>query len=211
MQKNYSKQVLESLRSWIELESKLDYLRRPFKGYLWDSINVLTELVRITNSLDDYASQYDFEIDLQTLGLHCHDYHRSILGGITTNILFWHRRFDLISASRDGIEGPKVYLSSDVVEFDAQLHFALKSDTDISSVQTINELPVQKFLQTQQLVVSSHDPDSMYNQLFLSIPQSVNPGVPWYPTFSDSVFYPGPETVLRSKNGTITREVHRQQ
>jgi len=202
VQKDYSKEVLESLRAWIELESKLDYLRRPFKGYLWGPIDVLAELDRITNSLDNYASQYDFEIDLQTLGLHCHDYHTSIRGGISASIPFWSRGFDLVSASRDGIEAPKVYLLSDVVDSEPQLPFALKSDTNISPVQTINELPVQMFLQTQQLVASSHDPDSMYNQLFFSLPQSVNPGRLWYPTFNDSVFYPGPETSLRFENGS---------
>jgi len=202
VQKDYSEKLPKSMRAWIELDSKLDYLKRPFTGYLWDPIDVLAEFDRIASSLDNYAGQYDFEMDLQTLGVHCHDGHTGIQGSIATNLATWDRGFNLISVSKDGLEEPEVYLSSDAVELDAQNNLILKSNTSISPVRTINELPVQTFLQTQQLVARSHDPDSMYNQLFLSIPQSANPDGSRYTTFTSPVFYPGPETVLRFENGS---------
>ncbi|KAK5941457.1 hypothetical protein PMZ80_006736 [Knufia obscura] len=207
VQKDYSQRILESLRAWIELESQLECLRKPSKGYLWDSINVLAELDRITNNLTEYTSQYAFEVDLITLGLHFHDFHTMIKGGINTIVQWdrgrqWDRGIPLVSVSSDGFEDPRVYLFSDVAEIDTNHNLALVPSSGISPVQTINGLPVQQFLQTQQLVAYSHDPDTMYNQLFLSIPQSLNP-MPQVTTFTgSSAFYPGSETRLGFENGS---------
>lgn len=207
LQKSHSIRLLDSLRTWLEIDSQLDYLKHPEDGYLWDAVDITAELERIKTNVnnDNYDGQYDLEVELTALGLYFHDFHTIVRPGISSTV-FWDRGEPayLISASSDGLETPKVYLASDLIESDEAFNFYLKDYNDISPVATINGLDVQEFLQIQQLVAYSHDPDAMYNQLFLSVAQTTNPSSPDLQdsTFKSPVFYPGPMTEIVFQNGT---------
>lgn len=205
LQKDYATKLMTSMRPWLELESQMDYLKDPPSGYLWEPIDISKELDRIANNVqkDVYTNHYDFEIDLKTLFLYFHDFH-SVFTGKLESAATWYRSFTLVSASADGIELPEVYVSMDLVALDKNNNFRLSGipAKSISPVTSINGIDVQEFLQTQQLVAYSHDPDSMYNQLFLSIWETTNPGSAPPPSFRVPVFYPGAQTILKFQNGS---------
>lgn len=196
VQKEYSKQLIESLRPWLELESEIDYLKKPLPGYLWDPIDVIEELNRIYDSVenDEYVGQYDIEVELQTLFLYFHDFHTIFKGNITVSVA-WQRTPGLVSVSLDGMVMPEVYVFSDLITTDLEDNLYYSPSSNISSLSAINGIPVQEFLQTQQLVGYFHDPDCMYNALFCNLWNSDC-------TFEYPLFYPGPETVLTFHNGT---------
>src|SRR5690348_15231321 len=60
LQEDYSAELLNSLKAWIQFESQVDYLKDPSQGYLWEPIDILAELDRISDDVQNkrYSSQY---------------------------------------------------------------------------------------------------------------------------------------------------------
>ena len=209
LQKEFSLQLVDQIRPWLEIESQIDYLKYPAPGYLWDPIDIFEELDGIYNHIqnDDYTRQYDVEIDLRTLFLYFRDFHTFFTGVLSfeaTGALAWRRQVSLVSISVDGIDIPKVYVSTDLVGINDEQNVQVSSlpSDSISAVASINGISVQEFLQTQQLVDHSHDPDAMYNGLFATWVRTSQ-------TFTKPLFYPGPETGLVFDNGSVLAGISR--
>lgn len=205
IQKDFSVQLVKNVRAWFEFGSDIDYIANPPSGSVWRPLDLFELLDDIAEYLDHdkYNSQYDFEVDLYTFGLHFHDYHSYVLPGLFRTG-GWDRNFTLVTYSTDGLEMPKVYLAQDAVTVTELGTYELATkNTQISPVATINGIPVQEFLQTQALEVMSHDPDAMYNQLFSSIPLTFNPAGTSIDYFQTPYFYPGPKTVVELEDGTV--------
>lgn len=205
-QKNFSTQLVNNVRAWFEFQSDIDYIASPPSGSLWKPRNLFAFLEDIADDVlqDKYKSQYDFELDLFTFSNHFHDGHTLIAPGLfwTAGAMTFDRNLTLVSYSPDGIEIPKVYLSEDIL-LETNTGFELVTrDTKASPVATINDIPVQEFLQTQALVGLSHDPDTMYNELLASISLTLNPS-PKLNYFKTSFFYPGSETIVKREDGTV--------
>lgn len=203
VQKDHTLKLVHSLKAWYQLESQLDYIKNPAPGFLWDGIDLMAHLDRIGKNVENnaYQNQYDIEVELITLSKYFHDFHTQYRGEISSTATFMRSNVILVSASIDGFATPQIYMFGDIVRPNSNLTgFIQKNDSRISPVQSINGMDTQQFLQTQQLVVYSHDPDNMYNQLFYGpVRFAENGGLG---SFNLPVFYPGSQTVLRFANGT---------
>lgn len=210
VQKEFSIQLIKSLKAWLEIHSTIDYLEYPAPGWLWSPVDYHKELDRILDSVNKnmYYSQYDIEVDIDSLLIYSRDFHAVFRGGLSGTV-YYDRDVDLVSVSSDGINDPELYVSTDYVTSGSNNVVVLTKAQRISPVDTINGISAQQFLQTQMLITYSHDPDSMYNQAVQSLAQTQNVQGPSETSFKSPKFYPGESTIIKFKNGTtITKPTY---
>ncbi|KAH8893440.1 hypothetical protein GQ53DRAFT_685109 [Thozetella sp. PMI_491] len=100
----------------VQFQSTLSYLKTPPAGYQQPALDVVGELGRIKENINKgaYPDQYTFEADLQNIVYRIHDSHVDLYAGILASFVF-ASPFNVVSASKDGKEPPKLYLKDDIV------------------------------------------------------------------------------------------------
>ena len=150
---------ITEIKKYVQLQSTLDVLKKPPSTYQSPAVDIIDGLDKI--AANDYDSHYDFDLAVSELLSSANDGHLSISPCSTTDIRFLRLGGGLISISKDGLETPEIYLSSD--------NEALKSGSSkISPVTSINGQDVIKYLEGLAAGIASQDPDARWNQLFTS-------------------------------------------
>ena len=180
--------LLNSLRTYIEFQSSIEYLQNPPSGYLLPAVDLITEFDDIQKRVENgtYESEYDFQVDVVSMFNSAHDGHFSWNGDLIGAFTFVRLAGNgLAAVSSDGQDVPQVYVADDLVQADP--------DTGIvgpvtgyspSPITNIDGVDMVTFLLTQSLVARWQDPDALWNQLFLS------PYSPADPVFQVPTFYP---------------------
>ncbi|GJD03496.1 peptidase S41 family protein [Colletotrichum higginsianum] len=154
--------LLDYLEPYIAFQSTLEPLADPPEGYLIPGVDVIGGFGQIRAKLkkDLYNSQVEFALDLtrvaqfaQTADGHF-DYNPAIL-----NVFTFRSLNSLVSVSDDGLSVPRVYLYDDFIK-------SAVNNTDVWDIQSIDGVPITKWLEAQSFKVSTQDPDAKYNALF---------------------------------------------
>lgn len=97
----------------MQFQSTLAYLKNPPSSYQQLPIDFVDGLQKIQDKVDAgyYLNEYAFEAELQTLVYSVHDAHVNLVAGALAAFTFGSP-FDLVTASPDGKEVPRVYLWS---------------------------------------------------------------------------------------------------
>ena len=99
----------------LQFQSTLTQLKNPPEGYQQPAVNVQEELSNIQDRIDTgfYGNQYAFETDVQLLTYAMHDGHVSLKAGVLAAFSFG-APLEIVSASADGKEAPKVYFTGEL-------------------------------------------------------------------------------------------------
>ena len=211
---------LAGLKSMVEFQSDLSYLKDPPPGYLYPGVDILGELDAIGERLksDKYTSEYEYQLELHNIIAAAHDGHLAYLPDILS--VFQYARlvsenarsdgspdyFLLFSVSDDGVQLPSIYDSSDC--------FALVNPTTYnykpSPIIKINGANVEDRLNAEAAMEGRfQDPDANYNFLFRSLPHN-STEVLGHSNLIDNVFAlgltdDGSTTEIAFANGTTRR------
>ena len=186
----------------LEFQSDKDaWLLDPPEGYLFPGVDLDKYMTTIRNNVDtgNYDSEYDFQVDIQTMLLDAKDGHLWWNGDLN-DIFTFSRPISLVSVSADGQGLPQIYVGSDLITLDSEsLAITPNRAYTPSPVKMINDVDALTFLLSQCLAGHNQDPDALYNSLFYQLSkQVVNiPGLFQYPQF-----YPGDSTNITFTNGT---------
>ena len=171
--------LLLSLKSYIEFQSDLEYLKTPPTGYVNPSFDLEGAFNQIASNVKSgsYQSEIDFQTDLYyalSATFNGHTYFKSdILYGIFSFGLFRFR--GLASVSKDGIEAPKLYFVDDLFLYSRKDEvFHLLNNSKISPVVKIDGRDASEAVEIMALASQSTDADARYNSELFSIagPQS---------------------------------------
>ncbi|EXJ87946.1 hypothetical protein A1O1_04873 [Capronia coronata CBS 617.96] len=201
--------LLQSLEPYIKLQSTLAYLANSPDDYQYPAIDILASLHNLTRRVTTggYAGEYEFQTDLYRLFLTARDGHFSFIPDLFGVGTFKIPDAALVSVSLDGIESPRVYFRSDILDGISDGH-TLVSGVDLESehmpsyVVQINGISASDYLTLRTDELPFHDVDAAYNFLFSEISQIVQFGAAGDGAFVNPVFYPGPETIIEFANGT---------
>ena len=97
----------------IQFQSTLAYLKDPPSSYQQPSIDLVESLRQIQQDIDRgvFRNQYAFEATLQKVIYATHDDHLRLSAGILAAFSFYSP-YGISSVSVDGVQLPKVYLTS---------------------------------------------------------------------------------------------------
>lgn len=180
----------------MQFQSTLAYLRDPPPGYQQPSVDFFQELADIKKNATEgkYANEYAFETDVMRLVYLVHDSHVSLYSGALSAFTFGSD-YQLVTASIDGNEVPKVYMQTDVLAH-------RDTGATISPVATIDGVDAVQFL-TEFAARNSPgmlEPHADWNQLMASPVQGI---LDTYDVFSTgATFYPGDNLTITFENGT---------
>lgn len=201
--------LLRSLEPYIELQSTLAYLSDPPEDYPQPAVDIFASLQGLIRNVTTgvYAGEYDFQTDLYRLFLSARDGHFSFIPDLIGVGAFKIPDAALVSVSSNGIELPRVYMRSDILDttsdgFIAQTDLRLDNSSLPSHVVRINGIPTLDHLTAQTEEFTFHDSDTAYNFLFSEIPRLVQFGAAGDGGFVNPVFYPGSETTIEFANGS---------
>jgi hypothetical protein len=210
---------LAGLKSLVEFQSDLSYLKDPPPGYLYPGVDILAELDTIGERLqsDNYTSEYEYQLELHNIIAAAHDGHFKYIPDILQVFTFarlasenitgdapWET-FKLLSVSDDGVQLPLVYGYSDrfTLANPAASHYKP------SPIVTINGEDVEDWLNVESGMEGRfQDPDASYNFLFPNIPEQ-NTVDPMEPLEEGGFVQPrtsdGEVTYVSFANGTTRR------
>jgi len=203
---------LRGLKALLQFHSTLDDLKDPPLGYLYPAVDLVGGLDTLGHRLSAgfYTNEYDFQVDIAQLIDSAHDGHLEYRPDLVS--IFGFRRQDhssplslltLASISDDGIKLPSVYDWNDV---SGLVSTNLSVTHAVSPIQLINGLDVEEALNVHATMRGmAQDPDANYNNLFVDIQVRAVPNNSFYGSFSSSLYYLGPETLLTFANGTEKR------
>jgi hypothetical protein len=183
----------------IQFQSTLQYLKDPPTSYQQPGIDLVGGLAEIQSNInrDVYQNQYEFEAALQALLISAHDLHLYMDAGILAAFSFGSP-IDLVSASVDGIQVPKVYIATDVAYN--------YGDFTPSAVATINGQDVVSYLENfaAQNNIGGLESHTDWNQLFFSAAEGIQDSPNIFT--GDAIFYPGDTITFVLENGTSITE-----
>lgn len=194
---------LDGLRELLEFQSNLEYLKEPPPGYLYDGVDLIAGIQKLSKelSLGLYDNEYDFQSAVYRLLASAHDGHLSYTPDIR-NVFTLSRISGLISLSLDGESLPRVYAYDD---FHAILNTVNDdiSEYTPSPITFIQGQPVDIYFDEQaSLYGSSQDPDANYNSFFVNAPPLAEVGGYNIPLFDY------PSTTIGFANGTEITIMH---
>ncbi|KAF1969364.1 peptidase S41 family protein [Bimuria novae-zelandiae CBS 107.79] len=185
--------TLKSLKSMVEWQSTLSYLKNPPEGYADEAVDLQKGLDDIGTKVSngDYDNEYDFEIDIAKLLAKAHDGHLTFSGMAHAGVFNWRRdrEIALISGSEDGKSKPKIWGIGDFNQ-------TFSGDVKRSAISKIDGKEAVQFVKDESMDTSYHDPDSRYNSMFYMQPAEN------YGFFANPPFYPGPSVNISYENGT---------
>ena len=100
---------LEGLKTLINFQSDLSYLKDPPSGWLYPGVDVHASLNGMTEKLQNggYNGEYSFQLEIFDLITSIYDFHAVYRPDIL-NVLPWFRNASLVSVSVDGSSLPQV-------------------------------------------------------------------------------------------------------
>lgn len=106
---------LEGMKTLVNFQSDLVYLKSPPPGFLYPGVDILGSLDAMISKLQSggYSSEYDVQLDLYNLITSAYDFHLVYQSDIM-EIFAWLRPVDLVSVSVDGTSLPNIYNALDV-------------------------------------------------------------------------------------------------
>lgn len=196
--------LINSLFPYIEWQSDLSYLKAPPPGYQMPAVDVIAELNRILVAIESgaYSNEYQFQMDLFLLFQSVHDGHFRFIPDLMGKTFQFRRKVSIVSVSIDGVETPKVYVSTDIAKF-------VNNNSSFTPfpVSHINGQNTSDFLNSLMMQTNLHDADAQYNMMMYG-----KAGDAHYPKSNYNGFftltgylsytYPGPLTTFRFENGT---------
>ncbi|KAF7540203.1 hypothetical protein G7054_g1546 [Neopestalotiopsis clavispora] len=185
----------------LSFHSTLAYLKDPPLGYQQPGTDLMAGLHQLQHLVDSrsFANQYEFEAALQMLLYSAHDGHLYLQAGILAVFTF-ASPFDIVSLSLDGVQLPKVYRQSDVIDSDSFRTF------EPSAIKTINGQDATIYLESfaTNNSVGSLEPHTDWNQLMWSPAQDI---LGYFNVYrGGTTFYPGDTTTIEHENGTSYTE-----
>ncbi|KAI1429011.1 hypothetical protein F5Y12DRAFT_587761 [Xylaria sp. FL1777] len=153
-------EFLTEIRKYIQFQSTLEVLQNPPDTYASTGVDILGGLDRIGNTT--YENQFQFDSDLRSLIRSANDGHFFIFPCSTGPFSFFRQTVGLISVSKDGLQQPEIYTTTDLEDLSL-------GSTTVSPVTTINDKDVIEYLETAADLLASQDPDARWNSLFTSV------------------------------------------
>lgn len=109
--------LIREIKLYLTWQSSISYLKNPPEGYTGDTVDILEALDNVTDRLNggEYASEYEFQLDLYMAIRGGYDFHLVWMPDILSVFLFQKGNvfgdelFGLVSMSEDGQEIPKLY------------------------------------------------------------------------------------------------------
>lgn len=101
----------------LQFHTNTAYLKNPPSSYQQPAIDLFRGLDEIQQKIDQggFPNQYAFEATLQKLIYAAHDSHLDLISGILAAFTF-ASPYNLVSASPDGIQLPKVYILGKITQ-----------------------------------------------------------------------------------------------
>lgn len=180
----------------MQFQSTLAFLRSPPAEYQQPPVDFFQELANIKNNVTQgrYNNEYAFEVDVMRLVYLVHDSHVTLYSGALSAFTFGSD-YQLVAASIDGKEAPKIYMQTDVIQY-------RDTGASISAVATIDGVDVVQYL-TEFAALNSVgmlEPHADWNQLMASPVQSILDTVDVFS--SGATFYPGDNLTITLEDGT---------
>ncbi|KAF2263646.1 hypothetical protein CC78DRAFT_518116 [Lojkania enalia] len=196
--------LIEELQNYVSWQSNLAYLSEPPKDYNEPRIDVLDEIARVKQDLQDdkYNDEYTLMFDLSMAIQKSYDFHFSFAADIL-NVFFFRRgniggglldEFALVSVSEDGKALPKLYNYYDIM-------VAADEGWKPSPITEINDTPAEEYVQKWSETFPYHEDHARYNRLFPN--QASNAMGSRANLFGRSGIPDGNYTVVRHANGTV--------
>ncbi|KAF2717178.1 hypothetical protein K431DRAFT_204161, partial [Polychaeton citri CBS 116435] len=187
---------VRGIKSWLQFQSTLAYLKDPPPGHLYPAVDIMAALDDVEDKLDGdyYSNEYDVQLDIFRIVSSGYDGHLVYIPDIM-RVFTFVRNISLVSISEDGVSLPDVYQFTDIA--------ALINGDDVSPIARINGQDVEAFVNEQATMNGRYqDPDANYNSVFPNVPkmalqQSGTTGV-----FTASDFYQGDSTNITFQDGT---------
>ncbi|KAF2007965.1 hypothetical protein P154DRAFT_453317, partial [Amniculicola lignicola CBS 123094] len=191
--------LIDDLKLYLAWQSNLAYLKNPPPDYTEAPVDLIGEMESMQNQVASggYRSEYDFQLDLNTLFNRAYDNHLSWNSDILAGVMQFQRPAgtELVSVSADGQALPQIYSYRDLL--------IAKNNTSFkpSPLRSINGQGVEEYLQTVAPQADFHDENTRWNALFPS--QSlIASGVTFLGSFRTGK-YQGPNTTMSFANGTV--------
>ncbi|KAK4163302.1 hypothetical protein QBC43DRAFT_335495 [Cladorrhinum sp. PSN259] len=201
--------LIESLKAFIEWQSTLAFLKNPPKSYAFPAVDILGELHDIAATVEagGFSSEYDFQLKVYHLITSAHDGHLWFQPDIFKVFGFKNDLIDqLVTVSSDGIQVPKVYQYTDLVNNEFGGTISPKAIVKIS-----DEDAAKAISKRSAVVDANQDPDAQWNDNMFSYANAGNTSV----YLARSADYQGHSLTITYDTGeTVTEEyvafVHRQ-
>lgn len=182
----------------IQFQSTLAYLKNPPAGYQQPAIDIQAALEQIQKIIVNgaYPNQYAFEATLQNLIYSAHDAHFQLESGILAAFTFLSP-YSIVSLSEDGVQIPRVYVTSDVEHLiQPSSHFKP------SAITTINGQDVTAYLRqfAAANAIGNLESNADWNDLMSSFASYIQDDYSIFESYVE--FYPGDTITLGFENGT---------
>ena len=200
----------------IQFQSTIAYLKNPPSTYRQHPVDLLGELAKIQQGIDDgiFPNQYAFEATLQNLIYSAHDLHLNLEAGVLAAFTFASPR-GIVSVSPDGIEVPKLYLTGEfgapnegkgigLTKFpddllEAQSNTASWQPSTITKIDGQNvKTYLEKFAALN--AIGTVEPHADWNQLMSSPALDIQGLYSFFEGYT--TFYPGENITFTLENGT---------
>lgn len=156
-----AKDLITSLKAYIQWQSTLAWLKSPPASYMLPPTDIEGGLDDIGSkaAAGQYKSEYDFQLAIFKLIASAHDGHFAFRGDVFKGFSFRNSlASDIVSVSRDGVEVPKLYHLSQII-----------NDTAAPAIVKINGKDAVTSIGELNLMFSGfQDPDSQWNSNFKS-------------------------------------------
>jgi hypothetical protein len=206
VQKDEDIALIEEMQYYINWQSNLAYLVEPPEGYTEERVDVLDEMKKVTDGLnnDEFESEYDVMYNLSMALTKAYDFHFAFTPDILQ--VFRFRRgniggglldeFALVSVSEDGKSVPKLYNYYDIM-------VAQDEGWNPSPITEINNSSAEDYIQNWSTQFVYHEDHARYNRLFpnqaqISMGSRIN-------QFGRSNFPDGRYTVVKHDNGSVSQ------
>lgn len=158
--------LLDSLRPYMDWQSDTPWKANPPADYSFAAVDVYTnfDTIRANAANNRYASEYDFQSDLQTkIFGPAHDGHMAFFPDTLTRAMQFGRATSLVSISSDGNTVPQVKFAADVKS---------QGDAALAVTKLNGKAIADALLDETRAGSGSQDIDAGYNNLFASLAQS---------------------------------------
>ncbi|KAH9238298.1 hypothetical protein K456DRAFT_1935086 [Colletotrichum gloeosporioides 23] len=184
-----AKELLKSLKTYVQLQSTLPFLKNPPASYKLPAVDIEGGFQSIGDKVanNKYQSEYDFQLDILDLISSAHDGHFVFRGDMFKTFSFRNGLVtDVVSISRDGVEVPKLYHLKQ-----------LRQNASAPAITKINGKDANVFISDLNLKYSGlQDPDSQWNSQFNSYATKQNSMI-----LAASPIFQGPMLTLTYENG----------
>lgn len=159
--KEGDKQLIEELKIAWQWHSDITWLKNPPEEWEHGPLDMIAELDQIKNNLDSFESEYQVQLAIQKITVRTGDYHINYVPDIL-QVFYWQRDVSVVALSDDGVELPKLYVTSDALK----VADGNTTEDKISDIQKINGLDAWSYLTNLGKWEQYRDTDGRLNSLW---------------------------------------------